>query len=317
MNEQFIKRIIDAYGLAYQKILTPQTGYRNSAYPILLNDGTTLNLILYKNEPAILQKIRAAHAVSDFLAGQGFPTRRAMASILRIQNKQIVKYAGLYNYLPGETIPWEAYTKAHLKLLGKSMSDMHAALRQSHYRPPTSASHEALALNSRMQRYFAKLSVRVALAQKLSLALSPTIFDTFQPLLGALDRASSQQPLHMDFVRGNILFEGVQIVGILDFEKTARGPVEYDLARTLAFLLVDCRYKPEAKIRKYFLQSGYIKRGGGTVTNPELLEQLISFFLYHDFYKFLRHNPYESLSQNEHFMRTRAILLQRGLIRVK
>jgi len=123
----------------------------------------------------------------------------------------------------------------------------------------------------------------------------------------------------MDFVRGNILFdEGVHITGVLDFEKASHGHPLFDIARTLAFLLVDCKYKTEAQVRKYFLLSGYNKRGTGdfkiTAMNARLLEQLVELFLLYDFYKFLRHNPYEALPQNEHFVRTQALLLQRQLL---
>ncbi len=70
--------------------------------------------------------------------------------------------------------------------------------------------------------------------------------------------------LHMDFVRGNILYSQnheLRISGILDFEKAAYGSPLFDIARTYAFLLVDCKYKSEKEIGKYFLRSGYIKRG--------------------------------------------------------
>jgi hypothetical protein len=133
----------------------------------------------------------------------------------------------------------------------------------------------------------------------------------------------------MDFVRSNILFDdtdtsnALAITGILDFEKTAQGNPVFDIARTLAFLLVDCKYKPADKVRKYFLRSGYIKRGASTFQDiyitdhngkVNVLEQLLDVFLMHDFYKFLRHNPYESLESNEHFMRTRDMLVQRGFV---
>ena len=121
----------------------------------------------------------------------------------------------------------------------------------------------------------------------------------------------------MDFVRGNILFaedEKAQITGVLDFEKATWGPPVFDIARTLAFLIVDCKYKDEAKVRKYFLHSGYNKRGQAEFEPTELLEDLLNFFLLYDFYKFLRHNPYESLKDNEHFVRTRDFLLKRNII---
>lgn len=62
-------------------------------------------------------------------------------------------------------------------------------------------------------------------------------------LLGRLHQCSRQ--LHLDFARGNILFSpGTnQAIGVIDFETTAKGPVEQELGRTLSFLLVDTRLK--------------------------------------------------------------------------
>lgn len=259
------------------------------------------------------ERIRRANKVGDFLTEQGLPARQTFSpKILALKGQRAIKFAAIYHYLPGNTIPWEAYTMERIKALGGAMGTMHAALYASTIVLP-SVLDELNNLHERMRQYFTDLPASRALHQKLGLAVASFNFTTTLRACSAL----SAQPLHMDFVRGNILFNGNDITGILDFEKTASGPPIIDLARTLAFLLVDCKYKAEPKIRKYFIESGYIKRGGGTVGNAALLERLISLFLLHDFYKFLRHNPYEYLPQNEHFTRTRAILLQRGLIGVK
>ncbi len=308
--EALVARILGAYPIDYSSIEAPQKGYRNGSFGVQTNRGK-LNVIVYKTEAGIVERIRNANVVGNFLAEQGLPARRTFSpKILQLRSNTITKYAAIYYYLPGHTIPWEAYTMNRIKALGEMMGKMHSLLRNFDGELPD-ASAEFTQLTNRMQRYFSDMHVAEALQKKLGLLPAAPIFDHLFTV------PIPKQTLHLDFVRGNILFEDAHITGIFDFEKTARGPVEYDLARTLAFLLVDCKYKPEAKIRKYFLQSGYVKRGGGIIANQNLLEQLVSFFLLHDFYKFLRHNPYESLPQNEHFMRTRAILLQRGLIRVK
>jgi len=87
--------------------------------------------------------------------------------------------------------------------------------------------------------------------------------------------------------------------------------------------MVDCKHKSEQQVRKYFLFSGYQKRGNnrlpkvrltGISKTSDLLARLVDIFLLYDFYKFLRHNPYQSLSDNEHFLRTRDLLLSRELI---
>lgn len=210
----------------------------------------------------------------------------------------------------------------HLKLLGASMSNMHAMLIKFTDDLP-SVADECLMLNRRMRKYFADPYISAAIRAKLGLRITIK-FNAFISTLLTCSELPDQQALHMDFVRGNILFnddsEGMPAVsGVIDFEKTAYGHPVFDIARTLAFLLVDCRFKTEPKIRKYFLASGYNKRGAVRyspvlIYGRDLLEELINFFLIHDLYKFLRHNPYENLSLNEHFIRTRDLLLSRHVL---
>ncbi len=319
MNEAVIQRILDAYHISYQQILPPQKGYRNETRPVLLHDKTSLNLILYKSEPGILERIKTANRVSDFLHELGFPTRCTQDKIIELRVGERLKYGAVYNYLPGETIPWEAYTREHIKNLGGMMSKMHAALAQYHGQTP-SIILEYQANVRRMQHYFGRATIQRALQRKLGLSIA--VPASFADLLEAAGELPAQT-LHMDFVRGNILFDGSAIVGVLDFEKTAHGPRVFDIARTLAFLLVDCKYKEEAKIRKYFLKSGYNKRGRASFTDTtvnfaggysSLLEGLVNVCLLYDFYKFLRHNPYEDLPDNEHFIRTRNLVVSRQII---
>jgi len=289
-----------------------------------------MNLILYKSEPGILAKIHAANRVADYAAAHGIPARSTSdPRIIQLRAGERLKYGSLYQYLAGDTIPWEAYTQAHLKLLGAMLGRLHSVLRTTPQPPANHAADEYGAIVRRMEHYFAQRVTAAAIGRKLRVRVGDQLFGQYSRVLRATKQLSDQQPLHMDFVRGNILFrptsEGPVISGVLDFEKTAYGHPLFDIARTLAFLLVDCKYKPEHKIRKYFLQSGYVKRGGNTVEtitlsdiaipNTSLLEILVDIFLLYDFYKFLRHNPYEFLAQNEHFMRTKQILINRNIIR--
>jgi Ser/Thr protein kinase RdoA (MazF antagonist) len=327
-DDAVVDRVARLYGLDVRRQLLAVRGYRNESRPLELADGSCVNLIIYKREPDIVGTIRNANRVAGFLAEHNFPVRRTLdGRIVRLQSGQINRYAALYNYLPGNTIAWEAYSQNHLKLLGKTMSDMHAALQDFDATDLPDAAEVYLQIFARMRGYFAEPGVRSALKMKLRLA-PPDLVSAFQTL-ELCTRLPDKQALHLDFVRGNVLFGssagGPEISGILDFEKTARGHCLFDVARTLAFLLVDCKYKPPAKVRKYFLRSGYQKRGAAELKNlklnsksaeSNLLEYLIHVFLLHDFYKFLRHNPYESLLANEHFIRTCGVLIGFGSLAV-
>ena len=315
MSKELAKRILQRYGVKPLAVQEVQKGYRNESYAADMPSGRVMNLIIYKREPSIFDRVKNANYVSDFLAKKGLPARRtADKRTMRLSSGDYTRYAALYEYLPGRTIPWEAYTMEHIKQLGAVMSDMHHALKGLPQNDLPFVIDECRALLKRMEKYFSDDGVHDALAAKLGLSVPDT-----NGLRPALDAAVNlpASALHMDFVRGNILFgqhQKASVTGILDFEKAAWGPLEFDIARTLAFLIIDCRYKPEAKVRKYFLHSGYNKRGAGGFAPSELLEILVIFFLVHDFYKFLRHNPYESLEENEHFTRTRDLLLNRNIL---
>ena len=187
-----------------------------------------------------------------------------------------------------------------------------------------------------MERYFAVPDVRRALEDKLHLTVFSN-FHSYQSLLKQFDKVVEPRDhiLHMDLVRGNVLFDvdtvspwridDVSISGIIDFEKAATGHRVFDIARTLAFLLVDCASKDRSSIYRYFLHSGYNKRGKCSfernetivgIPAHEVLNKLIGFLLLHDLYKFLKHTPYESLESNHHFIRTRDILIDYGMIRL-
>lgn len=313
VSKELAKRILQQYGLNVRSVSDVQKGYRSQVYTA----DKTVNLIIYKKEPGSLARLKNANRVGDCLAAHGLPARQtADGRIMQLKAGSFVKYAALYGYLPGKTIPWEAYTKEHIKQLGGAMSTMHAALENLPQQQLPLVTDEYQAICKRMQAYFNRPGVRSALKRKLG--LEPPNVSAYPKLLAALAGSRRQQALHLDFVRGNILFNNqAAITGILDFEKTAWGHPAFDIARTLAFLIVDCKYKDEARVRKYFLLSGYNKRGHSSFSSWKILERLLDLFLVYDFYKFLRHNPYEYLEQNEHFTGTRDLLIKRSILHNK
>jgi len=327
-----LQKILTHFDLKAEKILASQKGYRNQVLPIIIKGKKTPSacLVIYKNEANIVNKIKRANFVSDYLQKHNFPTKKTLKNknkqtIFKLHNNSQFRYACLYSYLPGETICWEDYSQKHLKLLGKSLSLMHQNLTEIDSQKLNNwplAVNILQKLNAEMQIYFAKAGVKKAINKKLGLKIpSKKLFIQFEKILEKANQLGQNQILHLDFVRSNLLFanqttsnslnfDTLSITGILDFEKTALGNPILDITRTLAFLLVDCKYKIPTKIKKYFLWSGYVKHGGGQLNAQQLalVNPLIKFFLFYDFYKFLLHNPYESLEKNEHFIRTKKIL---------
>lgn len=319
MYEFAVPKVLAAYGVKYSRIFDPQKGYRNEIWPVMADDGQMLNVTFYKRENGIINKIRCANSASEYLAARGLPTRQQFDNrTLALKTSFGVTNINVYNYLPGVTIPWEAYTMSHIKNLGMVMSNMHAHLSDMSTEGFPSVYDEYIQIIERMKRYFSESAVQKAINQKLKLEIKTKPLDRYLKLLERYKSELGQQVLHMDFVRGNILFDCQEISGILDFEKTAVGHTIMDISRTLAFLLVDCKYKTVDKVNKYFLHSGYRKRGqANDIGNDGLRNQLVEMFLVYDLYKFLRHNPYESLNLNEHYVRTRDILVKSGVLLYK
>jgi len=325
------------YGVSVDTSLPPQKGYRNVSYAFEhRHHSTWYNFIVYKSEPAMYERIQRTNMLGEALQAAEVPARCvADDRIMLLWNGNVGAYGSLYYYLRGETIAWEAYTMKHIKLLGWVLADVHAAFRTVDKTGFPTVVDEYNAILKRMASYFTRPTIQHASHMKLNLRLDTSTLDYLQGFLQACRTLPDQQILHMDMVRGNVLFEpahkssryAIQTVacsGVLDFEKAAVGHVLFDLARSLAFLLVDCSRKSERQIRSYFLHSGYAKRGGAKIkatsvtsqngTNYDVLEAATNLFLMYDFYKFLRDNPYESLAQNYHFVRTRNILLAKNLL---
>jgi Ser/Thr protein kinase RdoA (MazF antagonist) len=338
MYRAIVPSVLAKYGLDYTTIADVQKGYRNESYPVVLKKGSTVNLLFYKREPGMLGRIRRTDEIANHLAHAGLPVRtRYDPRTSRLAGSDQTTYAVLYNYLPGRTISWEAYSQKHIKLLGMAMSDMHAVLSDVTVAWPDKCDvvAESQTLLGCMETYFNDPDVMLALRDKLDITIDTSSIAEIRQLINVFENLPSRQPLHMDMVRGNVLFAptgtddvwqigDIALTGVIDFEKTTIGHPLFDIARTLAFLLVDCSSKNETKILKYFLTSGYNKRGHATydphatirgISHAQLLDGLIAFFLLHDLYKFLRHTPYESLPDNHHYIRTRNILIGHAMVR--
>jgi Ser/Thr protein kinase RdoA (MazF antagonist) len=327
LNQSQLSRIAAAYGSKHEVTIEIASGYRNTSYMFRARDGRVYNFILYKHEPGIVERIQRINRLSKHLSRTDLPVRAACDDrIMMLKTGGVTRYGCMYLWLPGATIAWEMYSMKHIKLLGMAAGLVHKAMADYADDTLPSVSQESHSICDRMEKYFASAAVAGAIKTKLGVEIPQGVFTQLRDTLTAAAGFPRSQPLHLDLVRGNVLFgaakadsqiavDQLAITGILDFEKTAWGPIVFDVARSVSFLYVDCD-KPRHKNKKYFIDSGYCKRGGQTISPAELaqLEPLVSFYLMYDFYKFLSQNPYEALPQNHHFKRTKDILLQRQML---
>lgn len=297
-------------------------GYKNNVSLVEINKQKYVLIPFDLNS-----KIELIHNTVDSIVENKLPIRKLIK--VRRSTKSI---HCVFNYLPGDTISWDSYTQKHIKLLGIAMSNLHFYLRNIKSDKFDNGVDIQISNCLEMHEYFKDFGVISALNKKLGLKINVK-FNSYLKILKSLNKLEKQL-LHLDLVRGNVLFisekeikeknldsklfltldKKIYLSGILDLEKVALGPTILDISRTLAFLIVDCKYKEEVKVRKYFLKSGYEKRGETKLKNIEYLEGLMEYFWLYDFFKFLYYTPYESLVDNEHFIRTRDKLLSLNLL---
>jgi thiamine kinase-like enzyme len=308
-----------------------QEGYMNNCIDIFISKPKQRYLGILYNRTRYSPNSRRVfleqvYEAAEFLDSEGIPSRTPRRTrdgthitSLKLASENTTRPFGLYSYLPGDTLPWEAYTRRHLRSLGKTMAAIHKIWEDyngnsSHI--PTWKKYLDLD-HSKLSRYLSGNAPTIL--RKLSLTVDISKLNDLAERLSHLPEKG--QLIHYDLVRGNVLFSKEKktdiypVTGILDFEKVMLAPVSIDIARTLSFLLVDCRYKTDAEIYRYFRDEGYgiqADRGIGGIDNRS---PAVIYFWLRDLWKFLSANPYESLEQNFHFKRTVERLSENGFVK--
>jgi len=124
MRPEIIKLVLDKYEIGYTSVLSAQKGYRNLSFPVVLDD-ITINLIIYKREPGILNKIRNANTAGEFLFAAGLPARHPYSSKNQIKIRKQSALRLPIQLLNRQYDCVEDYAMDRLKSLGHTMAQMH------------------------------------------------------------------------------------------------------------------------------------------------------------------------------------------------
>lgn len=314
------------------KIKEYKQGYMNYVLNISTKKGQIFTGVLFNynryNGDFAKKMLENINICANYLTRFNIPVRKALLnksgktiSIINLNQKQ--RFFTLYKYLEGNTISWEAYTRRHLRSMGQTLALIHNKWTNFNgnisYIPKWEEYFNIDSIN--LMNYFDTNYIHIA--KKLGIKLNADYIKLLINNIKKISKSSKlkKQLIHCDFVRGNILFDNIKykniykITGVLDFEKTLIGPIEFDICRTIAFLLVDCKYKSYKEIFYYFLQDGYFK-GKNISINPETFQYLIRYFITRDLWKFLQCNPYENLYLNYHFNKTVKLLKNLNLLEI-
>jgi Ser/Thr protein kinase RdoA (MazF antagonist) len=359
-KERIINILRKYYGFDFSNVLSIEIakideGYMNNCIIIrLLPQNQRLVIIIYNtnrySEEKSQNRIKNAYMAARVLNRNSIPVRIPLKTatsppkdFIEINvTDQKTTILGVYNYLPGQTVPWESYTRRHLRAVGLYMRRIHHIWQQEdpNKYPFLPKWTDYIRNDSqKLFKYFKKNQQYIK--KKLDIEIDLDFIKTLKKQItnSPLHQPHLNQLVHQDLVRGNILFGSMKkkniypIHGIIDFEKILIANPITDLARTLSFLFVDCKYKTIPEIKKYFLDQGYFafetihnqkfpnapkqsKLKQETVTkekNKKLLTELPPFrhikhfmlyFWVRDLWKLLSRNPYQDLMHNFHYKQT-------------
>lgn len=209
------RRIGLAFGLAVTGVEPFEGGSVNSNFVLGCVDGQ-LFLRVYEEQDAL-----GALAELDVVSGlsrAGVPTP---APLVREDGQLLAEHAGkpvaIFPWVEGEWLCQSRVTPAHCQKLGAALAAVHRAgvnsASQGRFTPT--------ALEARLDRIESETS-----------EYADDVAHIRERLLHYVSRRDATLPsglVHGDLFRDNVLWQGKELVALLDFESASRGPYAYDL----------------------------------------------------------------------------------------
>lgn len=227
-----VRQILDLYGVgaaAYRAHQPIAAGTINTNVRVELAQGVRF---LRVNEGKSLDDVTGEAVIVAYLSARGVPTP---APIATAAGEPVLRWRGefvsLFPWLPGRTLSRMDITATHARQAGAALGQLHLAgaafpdHREGRYVP--------VEIDRRLAR----------VAAEPATAADPLLTDAVARLRPELARLAHERRadlptglIHGDLFVDNVLFDGDQLVALLDFEQASWGRLSYDLAVTvLAF----------------------------------------------------------------------------------
>lgn len=247
ISEADFKSVLDAYWVTSDfDSISPQRlygGIRNAVFLLNTSRGDFV-LTIYKPAPSAKKRVKRNLKIYTFLKPQGLPVPEMVpAKNGRLFVNRFIlgveRFVSLHKYIGGYKI--FPYSEDDLFAMGKMLSNFHSCLRT-----------------------FPEQGILRLIPEEIAAT------ETF---------AGSNTVLHMDFARGNVLFEGRgDISVVLDFEEAMWGPPILDISKSLALISKDNKMIDFDFVKGKFFE-GY-REGSTTLTDVDKLESLVEYFFH-------------------------------------
>ncbi|EKD49417.1 MAG: hypothetical protein ACD_63C00149G0003 [uncultured bacterium] len=179
------------------------------------------------------KKLQMLLELGDFLKEKSFCISRFVktSSGKPLAYKHRGYFIGVYSYVHGESILWQAYSSKKIK----------SAVSYLYFFHKSSRSFQDKNSCARILRSVADLKAKIEefkspffkIEKKRACEILSELYDA------VAEREDELTVLHGDYGRGNIIFEKEKVTGMIDFESVCLGHPVFDVGHFLGTLLVD------------------------------------------------------------------------------
>jgi len=223
-----------AFGREVADVVGIPAGSVNSNYRLTLADGTALFARVYEEQETVGAESEAR--LLDHLAENGvatprpLPRRDGRGFTFTIEahptaaNPAVTRPVALFPWREGEILCQARVTPQAARKVGEKLAEVHLAGRT--FREPKPGRFRIPDLRVRLER--------------IAEADDPALRALVPELRARLDRAEKERDpslpegiIHSDLFRDNVLWQGGDVVALLDFESACTGSFAYDLMVTV------------------------------------------------------------------------------------
>jgi homoserine kinase type II len=215
--------LLARFGLAAPRALAPLPGGAvNSNYRVEIPTGP---LFLRINEGKSDAEVAFEHRLIAHLVARGFPTPRGLpatdgAPFVRLPGARAGAQVSVFAWSPGRILPRGEVTADHARQVGDALARLHRAGVGLDGLPPGRYGLDAVV---------ARLGPLAAVADAEVAGLVPELRGEAAWVAAQRRPGLPAGVIHQDLFRDNVLFDGDDLVAVLDLEQACGGRLVYDL----------------------------------------------------------------------------------------
>ena len=214
MSNEVVRNAIDTFGLNIRSIDPATESFSSIVRVLTLSCGEKVVLKVPTSANKLIRECKALKALGNV---------NFVPKLLFQVQEQDGLSALIMEWLPGQPLPLEAYTRAHCEQVGEALAELHSAPYPNDNKMDVSGWWDELRAQIKTHLDYCRASGDHGDWQRIEDALA-----------NAGERFSYDLDLgftHFDYREGNILFDGSSLSGVVDFESSRYGSVVLDFAK--------------------------------------------------------------------------------------